>query len=459
MTKPDTLVARLDNLPISKWHIRLMVIVCLGILFDAYDTTIMSVAFPQLMSEWGITKVQTGLLGSAGFIGMLIGALFSGILSDYVGRVRVFQYTIVVYALFMGVCAFTNSFPVLFALRILVGIGLGGLVPVGAAYLSEYIPSKVRGRFMSIFNANFSLGVTVAYAIGFLIVAPYGWRWGFIIGALPVFMYFAAKAYLPESARFLLQKNKVEDAVKTVETIEKQVINTVSVPFEEAVRIEKEVKAATKEETKASIAVLFKKDLIKTTIMVSILWFSLQYSIYAIMVWMPILLKAELGYSLASGLGFLAFGSLLGALATPLAGVSADFIGRKITVLLCFILYGLSAYFLFWFGANPAYGTILLVVNLIILGMANGIVYVYSPENFPTKARGTGMGLASATGRLGGILGPTIVGIIYSFSSIETVLHINMAVLLFGSLVVMVLGRETRNKTLEEISGESVSLG
>ena len=82
------------------------------------------------------------------------------------------------------------------------------------------------------------------------------------------------------------------------------------------------------------------------------------------------------------------------------------------------------------------------MVNLIILGMANGIVYAYSPENFPTKARGTGMGLASATGRLGGILGPTIVGIIYSFSGIETVLHINMAVLLFGSLVVMVLAKQ-----------------
>lgn len=456
MTKPDTLVARLDRLPLSQWHMKLMTVVCLGILFDAYDTTIMSVAFPQLMSEWGITKVQTGLLGSAGFIGMLIGALTSGILSDYVGRVRVFVFTIVVYSLFMGACALTYSFPVLFGLRILVGIGLGGLVPVGAAYLSEYIPSRVRGRFMSIFNANFSLGVTLAYTIGFLIVVPYGWRWGFVIGALPVIMYFIAKRVLPESVRFLLQKDKVEEAVRTVEHIEKRVIHKVSVPFEEAVKIEKEAKAARGEETKASIAVLFEKDLRSTTIMVAILWFSLQYSIYAIMVWMPVLLRAELGYSLASGLGFLAFGSLLGALATPLAGVSADFIGRKITVLLCFSLYGLSAYGLFWFGADPSYGTILLVINLIILGLANGIVYVYSPENFPTKARGTGMGLASAVGRLGGILGPTIVGIIYTVAGIQLVLHINMVVLLVGALVVMALGRETRNKTLEEISGESV---
>lgn len=458
MTKPDTLVTRLDNLPVSGWHMKLMTVVCLGILFDAYDTTIMSVAFPQLMAEWGINKVQTGLLGSAGFIGMLIGALISGILSDYLGRVRVFQFTIVVYALLMGVCAFTYSFPVLFTLRILVGIGLGGLVPVGSAYLSEYIPSRVRGRFMSLFNANFSLGVTLAYTIGFLIVVPFGWRWGFVIGALPVVLYFIAKAVLPESVRFLLQKNKVEEAVRTVEAIEKQVINKVSVPFEEAVKIEKEAKIARGEEAKASIALLFKKGLRKNTIMVCVLWFSLQYSIYAIMVWMPILLKAELGYSLASGLGFLAFGSLLGAFATPLAGVSADFIGRKITVLLCFTMYGLSAYWLFWFGANPTYGTVLLVVNLIILGMANGIVYAYSPENFPTRARGTGMGLASACGRLGGILGPTIVGIIYSVAGIQLVLHINMAVLLIGALLVMVLGQETRNKTLEEISGESVSL-
>lgn len=145
------------------------------------------------MEQWNLNKVQAGVLGSAGFVGMLIGALLSGMLADRIGRIRMIQITILVYSLLTGIAAFSKNFEQLYFLRILIGIGLGGLIPVGSTYLAEYVPAKVRGRFVSVFNACFSLGVALAYFLGYVVVVPFGWRWGFAIGVLPILMFLWPK--------------------------------------------------------------------------------------------------------------------------------------------------------------------------------------------------------------------------------------------------------------------------
>ncbi|NPV74133.1 MAG: MFS transporter [Pelotomaculum sp.] len=309
----------------------------------------------------------------------------------------------------------------------------------------------MRGRFVSVFNACFSLGVALAYFLGYLVVVPFGWRWGFAIGVLPILMFFVAKATLPESVRYLLEKGKIEEAVRIVEQIEKKILKRVTVPFEEAVKIEREAAASQRKESRIGIADLFTRGMARYTIVVAIAWFSLQYCVYAIMVWMPVVLRTELGFQLATGLSFLALGSLLGAAATPLSGIAADTIGRKISLCAIFTIYGIIPYFLFLLGRDPALGFVLLMLTLIVVGLINGIVYVYSPENFPTKARGAGMGFVTAVGRVGAIAGPTIVGFIYSVAGFIWVLHVNIALLLFGTIVVWIFGRETKGRVLEDI--------
>ncbi len=451
MAKPVNLLMRLENLPVARWHLLLAVVLCFTILFDAYDSTILSVGLPQIMEQWNLNKVQAGVLGSAGFVGMLIGALLSGMLADRIGRIRMIQITILVYSLLTGIAAFSKNFEQLYFLRILIGIGLGGLIPVGSTYLAKYVPAKVRGRFVSVFNACFSLGVALAYFLGYVVVVPFGWRWGFAIGVLPILMFFVAKATLPESVRYLLEKGRIEEAVRIVEQIEKKVLKRVTVPFEEAVKIEREAAALRHKEPRIGITDLFTRGMFRYTIVVAIAWFSLQYCVYAIMVWMPVVLRTELGFQLATGLSFLALGSLLGAAATPLSGVAADTIGRKISLCAIFTIYGIIPYFLFLFGRDPALGFVLLMLTLIVVGLINGIVYVYSPENFPTKARGAGMGFVTAVGRVGAIAGPTIVGFIYSVAGFIWVLHVNIALLLFGAIVVWIFGRETKGRVLEDI--------
>lgn len=111
-----------------------------------------------------------------------------------------------------------------------------------------------------------------------------------------------------------------------------------------------------RKESRIGIADLFTRGMARYTIVVAIAWFSVQYSVYAIMVWMPVVLRTELGFQLATGFSFLALGSVLGAAATPLSGIAADTIGRKISLCTIFTIYGIIPYFLFHLGRDPGLG-------------------------------------------------------------------------------------------------------
>ena len=447
--KIPSLAERLDTLPVSRWHVALMTICYLGLVFDGFDSYILPTAMPQLATAWKLSPVQLGLLGSAGFIGMLIGALGFGMIADRIGRLKVLIITLLTYALVTGACSLATGFASLFALRIVVGLGLGGLVPVDSSYLTEYLPSKSRGRFMAWFNGFFSVGVALAFLAGPLVVVPFGWRWGFVLGIIPALLVAFIRRNLPESTRYLLARNRIADAVQNVENIEIQVLGRVTVPRDEAIKKQEQTKGTG--QAKVPLADLFQKGCRRTTVVIAILWFCLNYSGYAITVWLPLLLVRQMGYKLGKGLAFLAIAQLISCLGHFSAGWAADFIGRKGTLTYSFLLYGASTYLFFWYGRNPAYGSTLLIVMLIFLGSSFATMYAFSPESFPTRVRGTGTGFAGAIGRLGGMLGPTFVGVIYGSAGLTWVLHVNMLLLVFAVVVMLIFARETRRKSLEEI--------
>ena len=443
----NLMAQRLDNLPLSKWHFGLMILCSLSIFFDAFDSTIISVAMPKLMAEWGITKVQAGFLTSASFAGMLAGALFFGYLADNIGRKRVFAVTLLIYSFFTFLCCFAKNYQALFGFRLIVGIGLGGLVPVVSTYLTEYIPPQNRGKFMSWLNGFFQLGQVFAYLVGLMIVVPFGWVWAFAIGGLPAIIVFFVQRHLPESVRYLLQKGYRERALTIVEQIETKILKRVTVNSKEALTNESVNNA--KATMKVPVSELFKRQNLKSTVMISVLWFCLSFSAYAVVMWMPVLLTKELGYSLASGFAFLAVAALIGCLGQISAGFVSEKIGRKFTISYSLLGFGVSAYLLFWTGG--ALGNFFLILMWIFLGSCWGSLYAYTPENFPTAIRGAGSGFASSCGRLGGIFGPALVGFIYAAAGVTAVLHINFVLLLLGTTLVIVLGRETKNKSLEQI--------
>jgi putative MFS transporter len=425
---------------------------CAGIFFDAYDVAIMSSALPVLAGLWGLDTIQTGNLGSAGYIGMVIGALIGGTLADRLGRAKVFCLFTAMYSIFMGVAATANSFPVLFFWRIVIGIGIGGLVPVATSYLSEFIPSKLRGRSLSLLNAIFGMGSAFAYLMGYMVIVPIAWQYGFLIGAIPIVLAIFGWFFLPESVRFHLQKGRVKEAAEAVDKIETKLIGAPTVPLEEAVRMEEEAKRK-REAIKVSpvaIADLFKKDIRGTTILISIMWFCLAYATFGMTTWLPTLLATELGYDIGGGLLWMALSTAIAACIAPLAGVLADVIGRKPTILLVYLTFAFGAFLLFTFGGIA--GKFFMVLMSVGINMCNAVNYVYVPESFPTRVRASGVGFSSACGRVGAMIGPTFLGILLSTTgNVNTILYVNMGVLIFAAAIVMIFGKETKQKSLETI--------
>ncbi|MEM2725431.1 MAG: MFS transporter, partial [Candidatus Nezhaarchaeales archaeon] len=180
MSSTPSLISRLELLPFTSWHVRVTIVCFLGLLFFGFNNYMISASMPQIVSDFGLGDVETGLLLGASFLGMFFGALLFGEVADRIGRRLTFQYTILIYALSTALIAASPNWIFMFLLRFMVGLGLGGLIPVTLAYLSEYLPARVRGRIMAWSISMFSLGIALSYALTLFIGLNYGWRWIFV---------------------------------------------------------------------------------------------------------------------------------------------------------------------------------------------------------------------------------------------------------------------------------------
>ncbi len=431
---------RLDGLPLSRWHWNVMLICSLGFLFDGMDNMMISFALPVLISTWKLTSRQAGIIGSAGVVGMVIGSFVFGILADYRGRRYVFQTTILVYSLFTGFCALSANWVMLIVFRLIVGTGVGGLIPVDTAYLTEMTPPKYRGKFLSLFNGAWPIGAAVAGLLSYFLVPVFGWRILFVIGVLPALIVFWIRRSLPESPRYLVSRKKFEEAKREIFKIEKRVLGKTS---EEEIVFDTNVE----QPPRSSFAELWTRRLLKSTIVSMILWWCLSFAYFGIFIWLPTLLT-KMGVPVARGY-LLTTITLLSAIPGFVAAAySVEIFGRKKTLVVSFILF---AFFTYMFFHATTQGTALAA--LMPLSFFNEVawcaVYAYTPELFPTRARGTGGGWASTFGRTGSIIAPSIVGFFVDISR-TTVMWVFVGVLILAAVTTLV-GIETKGKRLEDL--------
>ena len=205
------MLERLNALPVSSFHYKLLVVAGIGWVFDSMDTGLIAFVLPLLIKEWGLSATQAGMLGSIGLVGMALGAVAAGTLADRVGRKTVFSVTIVLYSLATGLCAVASNYELLVLFRFLVGLGLGGELPVAATLVTEYVPGRARGRFMVLLESFWAVGWLLAALIAYFIIPVTGWRTAFLIGALPALYTMVIRMHLPESVRYLLKKGKIEE--------------------------------------------------------------------------------------------------------------------------------------------------------------------------------------------------------------------------------------------------------
>jgi MFS transporter, putative metabolite:H+ symporter len=219
----ENIVARLERLPPSPWHVRMRAIVASATFFDAFDALTIAFVAPALIGEWQLKPTEVGLLISTGFIGQAVGGVAFGWAAERFGRVRVLIWTVALISVTSLGCAAAWSFGSLLVLRVLAGLGLGGELPIGIAYINEFANAERRGWFVLIYESIYAVGIVVVSSVAVWIVPHLGWQWMFIIGAIPALIVIPLRRSLPESPRWLAGRGRIEEAHALVSRIENEV--------------------------------------------------------------------------------------------------------------------------------------------------------------------------------------------------------------------------------------------
>lgn len=390
---------------------KLLGIAGMGWMFDAMDVGMLSFIIAALKVEWGLTPGQMGWIGSVNSIGMAVGALIFGLMADKIGRKSVFIITLLLFSIGSGLSAMTNTLTAFLVLRFFIGAGLGGELPVASTLVSESVPAEKRGRIVVLLESFWAGGWLVAAVISYFIIPKFGWQVALLISAIPALYALYLRMGLPDSPRFT------------------------------AVRDKEKISAF------QSIRNLFSKNYRRQTTMLWILWFCVVFSYYGMFLWLPSVMIMK-GFSLIKSFEYVLIMTLAQLPGYFTAAWFIEKIGRKFVLVVYLIGAAVSAYF---FGA--AESTALLMTSGILLSFFNlgawGGLYAYTPEQYPTIIRGTGTGMAAAVGRVGGILGPLLVGnLVAKQVSISNIFMIFCISVLIGAIAVFVLGKETKNTEL-----------
>lgn len=435
------LVSRVQRLPIGKFHYTLLWVIGLGWMFDAMDTGLISFILTTMADEWQMSAAQKGWVVSITFVGMAIGAVFAGGLADRIGRRTVFAMTLLIYSLATALCAFAPNLTWLLLFRFIVGLGLGGQLPVAVTLVSEYIPAHVRGRFIVLLESFWGLGWLVAALMSYFVIPNYGWHIAFLLGGLPALYVFMILKKVPESVPYLINRGRIAEAHALVQKLERQC----GVEVIEQI----EVKAVADKQS-VSFRQLWSGPLARRSLMLWLIWFGIVYSYYGIFTWLPSLLVKQ-GYSIVQSFEYVLIMILAQLPGYVVAAWLVEKLGRKPTLAGFIALCAMAAYF---FGQANSVNMIMFwgcLMSFFNLG-AWGVLYTYTPEQYPTNIRAFGSGWASAIGRMGGIVAPLVVTHMMVMNNGFSHIFIMFTVVLLSvALVIVVLGEETQGKTLESI--------
>jgi putative MFS transporter len=436
------IVARLERIPVSSFHYKLLIVTGLGWMFDAMDTGIIAFVLPALAKTWHLDQAQMGYIGSMGLVGMALGAVLAGSVADKIGRKKMFAATLVIYSIATGLCGVAWSYESLLLFRFLVGFGLGGQLPVAVTLVTEYSPPGQRGRFIVLLESFWGLGWLAAALIAYLLIPHFGWQIGFFIGALPALYVFYIWRKIPESVRYLISKGKTSEAHNIVCNIEK------NAGIEPATEI---IAPPAGKIERTGFSDIWTPKFFKRTLMLWLIWFGIVYSYYGIFTWLPSLMIGQ-GYTVLKSFEFVLIMTIAQLPGYFAAAYLVDRIGRKATLASFLAACAVCAYF-FGMAGSPAAALIWgCLMSFFNLG-AWGVIYTYTPELYPTKIRALGSGWAAAIGRIGGILAPTVVGyMIKGEGGFTRVFGMFTAVLLAVSVIIWIMGEETKGKSLDEIN-------
>jgi MFS transporter, putative metabolite:H+ symporter len=436
------LIHRFDNAKFGKFHLNLMLLTGSCWSSAAYGVTVIGFILPALKTEWNVSSSALGFMAGIGMLGMLVGSVAAGTLSDRFGRRTTLTWIMFYLGMMFILSAAAGSFSILLILRFFTGMGLGAVLPTGGTLVSEFSPTHLRGTLLVLLNGFWGLGGTLAALVGYFLVLHTGWRLAMLFGGLAILSGVLIQMTLPESLRFLLSKGMIEKARK--ESARVIFVEESSPPIQPQ-------KESTSQAVIKSINGIWSQRFARITLSLWVLWISLNFLYQGVFVWLPTLLMGENSSINRSFLLTLiiSLGQIPG---TILVAYLADRYSRRKLIILSLGLLGLSAIIFSLSGITTwilTIGFLLMVFN----GMAWGLAHPFSSELYPTTIRGTATGWATGIGRLGGVVAPMVVAwVIQAGGGMTIIFSILAAAPMLTMFILAGLKQETTGRTLEEIN-------
>jgi putative MFS transporter len=440
--------ARLDRLPMTKRHYSVLFLLASGGFFDGFDIYIAGSVLAAMVATKFSTVGQNAQFISFTFLGLLLGALGAAVLGDRYGRRFTSRYSLLVYGLATVACAVVPSLQSLLIFRFIAGLGLGAVIVTTYGLWVEFVPKKSRGFWTGTMSFIINLSQPAAALAALLLIPHYGWRSLFWVAGIPPLLIWLLQArYLPESPRWLEVKGRHQEAEAVLQQFERG-----AGPLQPIT-----LQAEPVESTQTRKVSLWSPGIRKVTLLSIIISVLTLVTWYTFTAWIPTFFVKQ-GISQVKTFTF-SFVIMLGAIpGNALAAWLSDRVGRKWTLAVISVILAVLGV-LYGYSTSP--GAIMTLGFLFVAGgniLIAIILASYIPEMFPTSVRMAGSSLANAFGRAGTIVSPYLIAFLFQHGGQYAVFWTSFAMYIVMALAILLLGLETKKKSLEEITREEVTV-
>lgn len=440
---------RLDRLPIGPFHRRILILIGIGMFFDGFDIYLAGTVLGVTLKSGFSTLAENAIFISATFVGMMLGSFGTGFLGDRYGRRFTYQFNLLVFGLASMAAAFAPNMTVLILCRFVMGVGLGAENVVGYSTMTEFVPARLRGKYLGLMAVCVVSGLPIALLVASLIVPMFGWRAMFVLGGIGALVVWYLRKNLPESPRWLEAVGRHDEAEALMQSIEKEAARGQPLP---------PVTQVTTAPISTSVASLFTQPLLSRMIVGSICLITINTLLYGFVTWLPVFfikqglsIATSFSYSLVMALGA-PIGSGIGALTADRWGRKPTIIGSSLIAVILGVIYPMISDPMLL----PVVGFALTIPIYVLVALLFG---VYIPELFPTEVRLRASGIVNTLGRGATIVTPFLVVTLFEARGIAGVMSLMIGLLVLQIITVWAFGIEPRNRSLEDMKSDERAAG
>ena len=434
--------SRLDRLPISSFHRRIMLLIGTGMFFDGFDIYVAATVLGATLKSGFSTMGQNAQFMSVTFVGMMLGSFLTGFLGDRYGRRFTYQANLAIFGLASIASAFAPTMAILTLLRFIMGVGLGAENVVGYSTMTEFVPPQARGKWLGIVNVFVVSGLPVAALLGTLIIPHFSWRAMFALGGVGALVIWYLRKALPESPRWLESIGRTAEAEALLQSIEREVSLQHGILPPPAL--------LTITPVSRSLRTLLGPTLLPRMIVGITTMIVLNTLVFGFVTWLPTFFVHQ-GLSIVTSFSY-SFVMALGApVGSAVAALTADSWGRKPTIVgasILTIILGSIYPYIHQPAALLTAGFLLTVPMYVLVAVP---VAIYVPELFPTEVRLRASGICNTFGRGATILTPFLTVALFRSYGIRGVIGMIIGFLIVQIVVVLRFGIEPKKRRLEDM--------